>query len=1191
MKTMKKIIIAISMLIGLSTAWGNSAKAQSLEETSKSVMQEISGNENIGSDVSVSFEEVGSTQSSLEYYNNKTAAARALKQGMLKRQNTIQIGMKFTSEQDFDALKKELENMACEHTKKPNEGDYLKHHIYSIQTSGNYKYVSSDSLFPYYYTIIYEIDYLTTLYQENQVEKTADSIFQAFKDRGYNFDTMTDYEKIETLYGYLVYTVVNDKNYATKSESEQRLEHAAYSALCNQSSICSGYALALYYLLNKAGIDTRYIGGYGRDARHAWNIARLNGKYYYLDATWDAEASSYRDDLQYFLLGSNNTLFKKYHNSDSEYKQSDFTNKYRISTTDYSETQDQHIIHLDTNGERGANEVFFREYTVTNGKTYGDYHIPFSITMKGYKFLGWYTQKTGGTKINASTVIDLSADQTLYGHWEAITYVVRFNACGGSLTETSRAYTGYKKYGVLPVPTASSYRYRFAGWYTTPNNESGVEKKADDEIIFQNHTLYARWIDIYEIDTDRDGLSDGWELYGADIDDDGIVEIDLPALHADPNIPDIFVEVDWMKGLKPNEDALFMVVQSFAKHKISLHIDAGAGSKNYYIDPKTKKLQYSYWTEQTSGGEEVPYSDNFHIGDKKSDGSYSTDPWEAFAKEHFARGRESVFKYCTFINKWNNRNDTGLSNNIPGQYFLICDVDGYLHQGGSNVRIAGTFMHELGHTLGLRHGGMDDINNKPNYLSVMNYSFQTNGYVGINYSDYVLPDLYEYDLDEYAGIDPDGVTKDQKIYTRWCKLSLWGKIVTYTEDQSLSWIDFNNNGVIEKGIRKDVNGDGMLTILRGSWNDWKHLVFKSYGIGKTNALLSERFTAGKPAGREVFEEMTVTEAKEMEKNTQTHIRDDSVKVPQKESQDDLRITQKIISTDAAKELQVTLDKGSYSVAKGQTLTVKATVSANVKYKKGSHAYIAYFACMKNGSWQQLGAWYVDGGTSTYTICQKMSNWKDYGSNLFVFSIFPADKFAAGCSLIDKIFVVNVLKEQNSTNTGSVKKVSIAKAKISGIKTKTYTGKQIKQKISVTISGKKLKAGRDYQIQYKKNVKVGKATLIIKGKGTYKGTIVKTFKIRPKKAAVKSVSTKKKTATVKWKRQNAEITGYQIQYSKSKNFKSKAKIKTVKQKNKTSITLKKLKSKQIYYVRIRTYKKVGSKKYYSSWSKAKKFKMK
>lgn len=75
---------------------------------------------------------------------------------------------------------------------------------------------------------------------------------------------------------------------------------------------------------------------------------------------------------------------------------------------------------------------------------------------------------------------------------------------------------------------------------------------------------------------------------------------------------------------------------------------------------------------------------------------------------------------------------------------------------------------------------------------------------------------------------------------------------------------------------------------------------------------------------------------------------------------------------------------------------------------------------------------------------------------------------------------------------------IGKAKITGIINKNYTGKQIKQSINVTYDNSALKNGSDYSVSYKNNKKVGKATVIITGKGKYSGSISKTFKILPRK---------------------------------------------------------------------------------------------
>ncbi len=163
---------------------------------------------------------------------------------------------------------------------------------------------------------------------------------------------------------------------------------------------------------------------------------------------------------------------------------------------------------------------------------------------------------------------------------------------------------------------------------------------------------------------------------------------------------------------------------------------------------------------------------------------------------------------------------------------------------------------------------------------------------------------------------------------------------------------------------------------------------------------------------------------------------------------------------------------------------------------------------------------------------------------------------------------------------------------------TYNGKAKKPGVTVTDSkGKKLKKDTDYTVSYSSGrKKVGQYTVTVKLKGSYSGTVKKTFTIKPKGTSVSKVSGTAKGFTVKWKKQKTETTGYQIQYSTSSKFIGKStKTVTIDKNGTTSKKITKLKANKKYYVRIRTYKTVKvngkSKKLYSDWSKAKSVKTK
>ena len=186
-----------------------------------------------------------------------------------------------------------------------------------------------------------------------------------------------------------------------------------------------------------------------------------------------------------------------------------------------------------------------------------------------------------------------------------------------------------------------------------------------------------------------------------------------------------------------------------------------------------------------------------------------------------------------------------------------------------------------------------------------------------------------------------------------------------------------------------------------------------------------------------------------------------------------------------------------------------------------------------------------------------------------------------------------------TVCGAVKSKTVI-AKASSVKLSktsfTYNGKTQKPSVTVKDSkGKTLKNGTDYTVKYSKGCKnVGQYTVTITFKGKYSGTKTLTFKIVPKGTSISKLTAGKKQFTAKWSKQTTQTTGYELQYS-TKSSMSGAKTVKINKNKTTSSTVKKLKGKKKYYVRVRTYKTVKingkSVKLYSSWSKVKSVKTK
>ena len=237
------------------------------------------------------------------------------------------------------------------------------------------------------------------------------------------------------------------------------------------------------------------------------------------------------------------------------------------------------------------------------------------------------------------------------------------------------------------------------------------------------------------VDSDGDGLPDDWERNGVVVPTPaGSRWIDLPAMGADPQKPDIFLHVDWMADAThdqhPDPAALQMVVDAFARSPyrsptgsvgITLHIDAG---------PESPLGNGRPWGELSRAGA-VPWKDNLGTF---AGGSYSWRPF--FRVENrpggfLASGRAPVFHYALFAHYHDRDNPdgagaSGISRGIGGTDLLLT-LGNFTDGTGTPREQAGTLMHELGHNLGLRHGGCDDVEIKPGYESVMNYAYQMGG--------------------------------------------------------------------------------------------------------------------------------------------------------------------------------------------------------------------------------------------------------------------------------------------------------------------------------------------------------------------------------------------------------------------------------------------------------------------------------
>lgn len=142
-----------------------------------------------------------------------------------------------------------------------------------------------------------------------QVKKVNTKTKAALKSLGVS--KMSDVGKVKAIHDYVVNTFQYDQSLT---------DHSAYGGLVasKHTTVCQGYALMMYKMLTDAGIEAHYVTGYAGEA-HAWNIVKLNKKWYYLDATWDDPYGGTPTlTYNYFLVGSK--VMNKDHTIDNFYK-------------------------------------------------------------------------------------------------------------------------------------------------------------------------------------------------------------------------------------------------------------------------------------------------------------------------------------------------------------------------------------------------------------------------------------------------------------------------------------------------------------------------------------------------------------------------------------------------------------------------------------------------------------------------------------------------------------------------------------------------------------------------------------------------------------------------------------------------------------------------------------------------------
>lgn len=301
-----------------------------------------------------------------------------------------------------------------------------------------------------------------------------------------------------------------------------------------------------------------------------------------------------------------------------------------------------------------------------------------------------------------------------------------------------------------------------------------------------------RLTNINDPDTDDDGLRDGDEVLGT------VDGLNLSAMGVNPRRKDILIEHDWSDDAngcaahshKPSQVVLNQITQVFASAPVSN--PNGQSGINVIHDVGQGGL--------FTGGNLIS------IPNGTLQGNVFGADFPVYKASNIASNRIGYFRYAIHAHRYSEYPTSSGYAEIVGDDFLVtlqCFI--------SDNNIRNTIMHELGHNIGLLHGGDTDCNDKPNYNSVMNYRFQFSGVDAncdrfgdgaVNFSNGVRPSINENSVNESAGVCGGPA------------------------------IDWNGSGTIQDGIQIDLNPGqalscgGQFTTLN-DFNDWANLILSS----------------------------------------------------------------------------------------------------------------------------------------------------------------------------------------------------------------------------------------------------------------------------------------------------------------------------------------------------------------------------
>ena len=392
-------------------------------------------------------------------YTKEAEAAADLRKQMVSRSEVMSVTLR-SARDDMLTLAADLWDLALDHVEgSGTTGDYLRWQhtgkscaMKKMPLASGYQYTFTYTPYTEYFDTIW----FTTAAQEAALTNYIQNTVLPQLSLG----GKTTYQKVQAIYNWITANVKYD--YSHLSDPTYLPQYTAYAAAVQKKAVCQGYANLFYRLANDAGVDCRIITGkaYNDDgtADHAWNIVRMeDGKYYCLDATWDAGLKP--EKYEYFLKGL--TSFSRDHQAETDKLNTPYWTQYqsRTSATDYKASSAPTV----TGGNDSQGRPTLKWNAVTGAAKYevyrarskdGDY-IKYS-TVTGTSYTNTDYIENGNTYYYKVRALDANGTAGAWSSIVSVTYkqtlpaptVTGGNDSQGRPTLKWKAVTGAAKYEV-----------------------------------------------------------------------------------------------------------------------------------------------------------------------------------------------------------------------------------------------------------------------------------------------------------------------------------------------------------------------------------------------------------------------------------------------------------------------------------------------------------------------------------------------------------------------------------------------------------------------------------------------------------------------------------------------------------------------------------------------------------------------